>query len=490
MRTTFTEDNQLWPELAPYSDILDSAPSLSAHVQERVEIWDKETARTIDAETPFIDHTRAFEEWKQQPSKRRKLRSVRKAAVREYLELCKTVGHPGNEAYWKRLYTPQKSDGAMAAALKEQFISTGQLTSEWQKVLDKARDEWELTRIQELRSQFIQELIKLLDLFQELNEALEALGLDTGILFDLSNGSLSPQDIERFRRWAKYLAEDEGVRSLCDLLGKIRQLEFSDRIERVKSSISVDVQSPDINSQEEIVGIRLGRDLEHALPSELALLADPDTELLFDLKYLEARLMCFDMQGLQTRSQIIEIEQDCEVKESDKLGPMIICVDTSGSMSGSPETIAKAVTLFMASKAKEQKRSCYIINFSTGIDVLDMAGGIQLDKLISFLKMSFHGGTDAAPALLHALEVMQNEAYEKADVLVISDFIMAGLPDSIVKKIEAQRKHGNRFNSLVVDHAFMARRQESLFDHEWVFDPVSSGIHELIGFQQRISQHQ
>jgi uncharacterized protein with von Willebrand factor type A (vWA) domain len=70
---------------------------------------------------------------------------------------------------------------------------------------------------------------------------------------------------------------------------------------------------------------------------------------------------------------------------------MILCIDTSGSMQGMPETIAKAVALFMASKAREKKRSCYLINFSTGLATLDLAGEWGMDTLMGFLGMSFHG---------------------------------------------------------------------------------------------------
>ncbi len=487
VKAALEEAGDIWSVLARYSDILDDAQSIKSHVQDKVRVWKQDAAKIVEAESPFDDHERAFDEWRQLPSKKRKLRSVRKAAVRDYLELCKAVGQPGNAAYWKLLYTPRKSKGALDEALRQKLVSPQQLTFEWQKTLDKARSEWEFARIDELRSELIRDIAELLDLFLRLKTSLEVLGLDSGILFDLSAGSLSPQDIERFRRWAQYLAEDEGVRSLCDLLGKIRQLESSERIERARVSMPVEVQQPDINSKEEIVGVRLGRDLEHALPSELALLADPETELLFDIKYLESRLMCFDMQGIRTSVQTVETEQDRQVTEKEQLGPMIICVDTSGSMSGTPETIAKAIALFMASKAKEQKRPCYIINFSTDIDVLDMSDGFRLDRLMNFLNMSFHGGTDVAPALLHSLEVMEKEAFEKADVLVVSDFIMASLPGQVSEKIYSQRTKGNRFNSLVVDQTFMSQRLESLFDQEWVFDPVTSCVNELIGFQQRMS---
>ena len=81
---------------------------------------------------------------------------------------------------------------------------------------------------------------------------------------------------------------------------------------------------------------------------------------------------------------------------------------------------------------------------------------------------------------------MQNETYERADLLMISDFIMASLPEQIQERIEQQRTRGNRFYSLVVGDCFMAQRLTSLFDHEWVYDPSSSQIHELVDFQKKL----
>ncbi|EIK51150.1 von Willebrand factor type A domain-containing protein, partial [Stutzerimonas stutzeri TS44] len=309
-----------------------------------------------------------------------------------------------------------------------------------------------------LRLQFLEELEAFLQLLQQLHQQLEMLGLDPGMFLDLSKGNLSAQEIESFKRWAKYLANDPGVRSLCDLLGKLRQLELSERIERAQVRYTQDIELPDINSREEIIGIRLGRDIEHVLPSELALLADPETSILFDLKYVESRLMCFDMQGIQRVQHHHNKEELRSVEEAAKQGPMVICVDTSGSMSGTPETVAKAVALFIAGKARQQKRACYLISFSTGIETLDLGDDFGMEALIKFLGMSFHGGTDAIPALDHALGVMQSETYERADLLMVSDFIMASLPGQLRQQIEQQRTHGNSFYSLVVGDCFMTQR--------------------------------
>ena len=56
------------------------------------------------------------------------------------------------------------------------------------------------------------------------------------------------------------------------------------------------------------------------------------------------------------------------------------------------------------------------------------------------LQQSFYGGTDVAPALRYALQLVKKERYEKADVLLISDFVMSHLPDDVLQSIEKQRE--------------------------------------------------
>ena len=471
-----------------YATLLDSSDSVAGHVAERIRLWQLASAAELKAEFPFALYEQQLSNWKIRIQSPSVSNAELATAVANYVALCRAAKLPDNQSFWRReLAAATAPETVRKRRQTDSTVSARLLRDEWQKALNKARPEWELERISMLRRQFMEELEAFLKLLKQLHQQLEMLGLDPGIFLDLSKGNLSAQEIERFKRWATYLANDSGVRSLCDLLGKLRQLELSERIERAQVRYTQDIELPDINSREEIIGIRLGRDIEHVLPSELALMADPETSILFDLKYVESRLMCFDMQGIQRVQQHHQKEELRSVEEAAKQGPMVICVDTSGSMNGMPETVAKAVALFIAGKARQQKRACYLINFSTGIETLDLGDDFGMEALIKFLGMSFHGGTDAIPALDHALGVMQNETYERADLLMISDFIMASLPGQLFQQIKQQRTRGNRFYSLVVGDCFMTQRLTSLFDHEWVYDPHSSKIHELIGFEQKIS---
>lgn len=469
--------------IAKYGSLINNNAAISGYVTTQIDQWKARTGKTLEDQYPFRTHEEAFFSYKNNMVGNTLANNDFEKAIDHFSQFCKAAKLYANESFWRNELVQNETD---VPSQKDLMVSHRLFISEWQKKIDQANSEWHLHRLQQLRQEVLNNIETFLQLMLTLQQQLSALGLEPGILLDLSRGNLSAHDIEDFKRWSQYLSEDKGVRDLCDLLGKINQIALSEKIERATLPYTSKLLVPDINSKEEIVGLRLGRDLEHALPSELALLADPDTAILFDLKFVESRLMCFDLQGTQTINQNDHIEADVHAKEEDQKGPLILCVDTSGSMSGMPETIAKAVTLYMSLKAKEQKRACYLINFSTTISTLDFSGDMTMSSLLDFLKMSFHGGTDASPALDHALDMLQQETYKKADVLMLSDFVMSTLPEGMHQKIEKQSCENNKFYSLVIGSCFMEHRLKSIFDQEWIYNPNTSSIHELIRFQQSI----
>ena len=58
-------------------------------------------------------------------------------------------------------------------------------------------------------------------------------------------------------------------------------------------------------------------------------------------------------------------QEEVSVEKKEPKGPIIVCVDTSGSMQGTPENIAKTVTFALSKIAIEEERKCYLISFST-----------------------------------------------------------------------------------------------------------------------------
>ena len=195
--------------------------------------------------------------------------------------------------------------------------------------------------------------------------------------------------------------------------------------------------------------------------------------------------MCFEKQGYISEQKEDIKEEERDVKKKDKKGPIIVCVDTSGSMAGTPECIAKAITLCMASIAYKQNRDCYLINFSTTIETFDFKPPKGIKDLIVFLKSSFHGGTDVMSALDEGLKMMQEGSYKKADLLVISDFIFPMDDVQTLNKVKKQRQNDNYFYALSImdsnDYGFNYYKQQNqkIFDEAWVYSPSKGNIRQL-----------
>ncbi len=358
----------------------------------------------------------------------------------------------------------------------------------WRKEYEKQLLEWQLKEIQNRREQLLKELKEWLDPLQQMKEVFDELGIEPGLLWDASVGKLSKQDTSFLKQWAEYLKNNESVRNLCELMGRLHKEQQSHHKEIINSTVQYSVIKPDIYSNEEIVGIELGRDLENVIPQELALLSDSDIALLFDLKYVENRLMCFSQQGYKTEIFEENIQKTVSVVDDEKMGPIIICVDTSGSMSGAPENIAKALTLSLSSRAVSQKRKCYLINFSTLIKTLDLTPPKGIHDLIDFLRMSFHGGTNVAPALHEGVRMMSEADYKKADLLVISDFVLYGLSSDIVSQCKKQKQEDNRFFALSIGSFGTQRVDEDVFDQNWTYDPLSGGISKISNVVERVTR--
>lgn len=286
-----------------------------------------------------------------------------------------------------------------------------------------------------------------------------------------------------FQKWSKILERDS-VKKLCDMLGKIHKAQKKHEMEKYTKEEIFHTKIPTPYAKEEISGVTLGRDLENVLPQELALLDDKDFSILFDLKFAENRLFCFEKQGYidNVESKTTTHERQKEVE--DKKGPIILCIDTSGSMSGTPETIAKAIALFMAKRAMDTKRKCFLINFSVGIHTLDLTPPNGLFELMDFLEMSFSGGTDALPALRAGLKKMREENYKKADLLMISDFMFS---DYSFGNLAGQKGATNKCYALYVgDFDSRNAKKSTFFDKEFYYNNIDNSIGTLSEMKERI----
>lgn len=299
--------------------------------------------------------------------------------------------------------------------------------------------------------------------WDELSSTFTELGGLLGRGWDLTQGVLASQgwrDIIRYRKLIKQLPE---LQKIVATLGRLRTVTGEDRKATVSEQVFNPINRQIIEEQEtwtdkaamETGGIVLSDDISRLLPSELALLGHPKLKMLWYAKRAERKLLTYCHCGLMPDPMIVDKEVEIEglIKQdnsSQAYGPIIICLDTSGSMHGEPEAIAKALTLEALRIAYHERRACYVYCFSGVEQVveheLDLTQG-GLGKLLEFLQQSFHGGTDVVKPLLMALEKQKTEQWEKADILLISDGRFPIQPELFqqakrAKKAQKCRIHG------------------------------------------------
>ena len=115
---------------------------------------------------------------------------------------------------------------------------------------------------------------------------------------------------------------------------------------------------------EETTGLCRSDDISRMLPSEMALIANGSrpARLLHFARRAERTLLSYERVGW-SEEPAVTIE-GTEIRPAAECGPIILCLDTSGSMMGARETVAKAMVLECMRQAKSQQRQCYLYSFS------------------------------------------------------------------------------------------------------------------------------
>lgn len=212
---------------------------------------------------------------------------------------------------------------------------------------------------------------------------------------------------DEFKYLVNEMMRNRHIKDVLKKLGK-GKLEKSEKSKNKVAKINRD----------EIFGITKSNNLARILPSELLNLEDESLKYLFYSKYLENRLLTYEIKGKN------EIEKDeIEEKISNK-GPIVVCLDTSGSMKGTPLQRAKALVLAIIKMLRDENRELYIILFGAKeqYQEISIKDESQIADAIKFLKKGYDGGTDFETPLKRAVEIIsEKEDYDKADILMVTD---------------------------------------------------------------------
>ena len=199
----------------------------------------------------------------------------------------------------------------------------------------------------------------------------------------------------------------------------------------------------------EVEQVSLGKDLQHLLPMETVILADKETEDLFYLRYASSQLQLFANKPKQ--ESVLKTEKKRNKKPRLEKGPIIVSLDTSGSMSGRPEKVARCLLLQLLRMAKKQKRKCFLITFSVRAECMDLSRPGSWNRLNRFLNNPFTGGTDGEDMIKNALKMLNTDNYSMADVLIISDFYFPNPRPKTMELMQIEHNKGTRFYGLQIE---------------------------------------
>jgi uncharacterized protein with von Willebrand factor type A (vWA) domain len=343
------------------------------------------------------------------------------------------------------------------------------LLDKWKGLLLKKEIAYQLNIIDEKRGYFCEELYHQMGELNRLKAVLSPITNELGRFWDMSKGDWQHVNFDLLTQYADLLKQDDALIQLANLLGRMQEAEKEYEEKKFANTAIKSEWKATHAHKSELVGIRESDDLSSLLPSETALLSEPIMQTIFFKKFVEKKLQTFDYQS-NTLSVSAQGVKGKHLKEKQR-GPFIICVDTSGSMLGAPETVAKTLCFAILKLAINQNRKCYLISFSTEIKTLNLTDlNNSMTHLLAFLAMSFRGGTDAAPSVKAALNQLETEDYKKADVLMISDFVMPRFAPELSAEIQHARDNKTKFHSLVIGNS-SNKNVIADFDNNWVYDP-------------------
>lgn len=297
--------------------------------------------------------------------------------------------------------------------------------------------------------------------------------------WELMSGGWTETEFERRLNQMKIQDRYPEIKEIVAKMGRVADANGKDRL-TIASGTDMKMEH---SAGSDIEGITVGDDLNSLLPLELAQYSDEDMEGLFIYKYRTRRLQTF-----RYKSEMAKPSRKLGFTHASRKGPMIVCLDTSASMYGTPERVASTLISLLEETAEDLERDCYLIDFSVSIHAVDLMEKRQLNRMrklglqipqssdepdvekpqrqLSASHLPFiGGGTNARKMMDEMFSLLDNDGlrYVNADVLWITDFMIPEPPCLLLDKFKEYRDTGTRFYGICIVH-----EQDKAENNSWV----------------------
>ncbi len=297
--------------------------------------------------------------------------------------------------------------------------------------------------------------------WSEISEVFGDLADLMGRGWDLSQGVLRHTGWLKIKELHALIKQLPQVREIVQSLGR---LQTSENNQSVAEKIFVPVRRMEEELREIVVplvpaetrGVERSGEIARMLPSEAAMLGHPKMRLLWHARRAERSLLTYRVEGTEIE-RIFHVRETLEEREGKKpppeRGPIIAVIDTSGSMKGVPEQVAKAIVLEAVRTAHAEKRRCYLYAYSGPGEILEHELDLSwegIEQLMFFLSASFGGGTDIE-VMSAVVEQLHDEdrGWEKADVVLLTDGEWRA-SKKIISEVQVAKDKGTRFHGVQI----------------------------------------
>jgi uncharacterized protein with von Willebrand factor type A (vWA) domain len=398
-------------------------------------------------------------------------------------------------------------------AVGEQLLRT--LLWHLDRLIDRPRGEPRRDAIVRMAQDFRAEWRQEKSDWESLLALLPGLGDRAPLRWDAMKGLLRRREWREAERLAALMARRPELAALIARLGRAERavaalpagasLDVGAAARRVGLR-AVETRLPDAPG--ELRGIRLAGHLERMLGSEAQQIRHPVLRKLWRARRAEARLLTYDSEAV-----LIDWRADPHAPpreaasppppEPRARGPMLIALDTSGSMQGAPEQIAKAVVLEAMRVAHRERRGCKVIAFGGPGEIVEhelVFTPAGLGALLDLIGQGFDGGTDLQAPIERAVAAVQDAPWASADLLVVSDGEFGCTPATLEQLDDARARLGLRVQGILIGDRETMGLMEVCDQIHWLkdwrrdgpagtaFSPVHSQSLTALFFPQALSE--
>ena len=276
-------------------------------------------------------------------------------------------------------------------------------------------------QIDNMRSAMRNAMSQAIESMEDLDECLKGAGI---------GGSENPQDEKDRTQLVRKLQNCDRIRNLLKEAGRVMMMP-SAKPSKTKDGGFVPS------------GVEFSGDLSRMIGSEFVNLGIEELELDLYSRMINNRLMTVKRKG----------------KEPLGRGPVVLCVDESGSMGGNRHDVARALSVATVNLMARDNRNTTIIGYNYSIRNVHTFNGkyktMQLNGRSMGWGTGIHhlasvgcgGGTDFDPALRKSLEVIGKE--ERADLIFLTDGD-ASVSRSLIDRLETAKGKGLRVTTILI----------------------------------------